>query len=437
LKLVITCKDGEQRPWLCPDLLRGSQLVDIITGSRDDELPEEISAAWEDDALTDYGRVVGVRVARMRQKYTILVWFLRHPRFPTEAVQLRFRGIMGMGPYYDNFILRCFDRRKRAVAASTEVLAAAISRGVPFENMQRLLYYLLKFGGPAMAYTALRQGYQLQFPQEMKFIRLYLPYLDRAFLARCEAYSIVTNLVRIALAGKTKDLGLLEAVPPDTWLDNRFVAGLMREAIMGGWRPGLEVIAKWWSPDAHYSLRHARRDLEVVHRSGGPPDTDCWDVLLRLGRPWPDAAFFFGFSHGDLALVERALRWGAIRHSQAHCFWCRLVPRVLNQAELSMRPLRLRSASERRVIYIAALVDPEVAQAMAPDVDLWNKAVQSLLSWWGSLARAHAPTHGAHVSEVVETMLAGAGFDLPKVWKQVEPVAAVIRDRLRMRGPIS
>jgi hypothetical protein len=189
---------------------------------------------------------------------------------------------------------------------------------------------------------------------------------------------------------------------------------------------------------------------------------DCLDIVMGLGQPWPDAAFFAAFSQGSLALVEMALQRGALQHSPAYCQWCNHLgyvslrgPQRHSQAHcmweyhcrweatrISERPLWQRTASEGCLIYAAAQVDQEVAQAVAPDIKRWMKVVHLLLWWWGSLSSTHAATHGGpdpgsdganscHLPHVVEKILECAGFDLPKVWRQAEPVAAVIRDRLQ------
>jgi hypothetical protein len=321
----------------------------------------------------------------------------------------------GLGPGFDKFIF------KRPYGTA-EVAAAAIWQCVPFHDLSQLLDNLLELGGPALACQALRCGYRLEFPGfiDDTFTWKYLPWIDRDFIDICKTLGVDTRLVSLALAVKTKDLQVLETSLPclQRYWD---VLDMMAEALKGSWRPGLELIARRWSPDVRWnSLGKPVCELEfclkAIQKTGGDLDMDCCDILLGLGQPWPDAAFFAAFSRGSFALVERALQRGALhdsparcmwcshsgydgwkgpqRHSQAHCMWKNHCGRTLLQAISSERPLWQRSASERRLIYVTAQVDQEVARAVAPDIKHWMQVVHSLFWWWGSLSRTHAATHG-------------------------------------------
>jgi hypothetical protein len=426
VKLYEVAKDGGGKPHLCPDLLAGLQIKSMILKSKDDELPEEISAAWEDGALDDHGRAEAVFLARNMGKNIVLAWFLRHQRFPTPAV-LGMINSKSMGPGFDKFFFGCID-------VTVDVIAAAIVHFVPFDDLQKLLLNLLELGGPALASSALACGYQLEFPEEIDCIWPYLPYLDGAFLDYCKSFRVDTRLVGLLLAIETKDLQLLETALTDVNCD-AFVLRLMGQAIKGSWAPGVRLIAGRWTPNVRYSVQDVVDELNVALQCVGAPDMDCYDILFGLGEPWPDCAFFTVLSNRYFDVVARGLQKGALRHSNSLGMWHSNVTGRLGKAELRRRPLWQRSASERRRIYIAVLVDRTVAVSLAPDMQRWKKAVLYFWSWGGGQAGTRASPGGScHLPYVLENILQLAGFDLPKVLRELYADAAVMRYRLGMLG---
>jgi hypothetical protein len=243
----------------------------------------------------------------------------------------------------------------------------------------------------------------------------------------------------------------------------------MRElAIWRCWAPGLMLLIRRWGEFAcdkemYYALCFAASVPDPERNN-----MEFWIPVLGLGQQWRDAVFSATFFCGDFPLVERALQEGALQGSSRvpgagwrlceamgsdwlyrHALgddwrylpqeWLCHVRYMLRSDELRERPPRKRNAFERRIIYVAALVDPDVAWFVVPHIKQWMKAKVCFCWWWGTNTCTRAPTHpGApdrHLPNVAEMVLEKAGLDLPRVWREAEAVAAVIRKWAGVPGP--
>jgi hypothetical protein len=436
------------------------QMLHLVMKAQRDEGPGEIEALWEDDAVSDCDRAKAVFWAQHYEKSNIGVWFFQHPRFPMEAVSdLIVSRRMGQG--FDDFLFG-------GQIVNVDLLAAAIQKRVPlFQDEHTLLLKLLKTGGVALADLALCNGYRLSFPtRNTREILEYCPHINCDFIERCRIKGMDTSLILPSLALHSGDLQLLQSCLPGSISDG-VGRRLMELAIYCGWAPGLDLIGRRWRPAAcTEELRGAlclwggRKDRERINM-------EFWDVALELGRAWPDAVFAAAFSLGNLAAMARAIHKGALRRSPSapHGTWSLNPQRWLRALRFDLRPDALRvwplwkrTACERRRIYVAALVDQEIAQVVEPDIKQGLKAIYPFLCWWERQARTLAATQrdapgcdfptiagnvleqpgldlstqcgapNCHLLDFVENVLDHAGLDLPRVWRQAEAVAVVVRE---------
>jgi hypothetical protein len=442
-----------------PKMPEWLQLILDVIKARGDDLPGELEALWEDNAVIDGDRAKAIFWARRYAKGNIGTWLFQHPSFPVEAVSnLIVSRQMGQG--FDDFLFGWQN-------VNADLLAAAIRKRVPlFQDEGTLLLNLLKAGGVALADLALHNGYRLSFQtNNVRKILAFCPFINCTFLERCQIWKIDTSLVRPGLALYCKDLQLVNNFLPES-ISDALACQLVKLAIHRGWGPGLELIVRRWG------LAACTQELynDLCWRGGEGKERErnnmeFWDAALELGPGWPDAVFAAAFSFDNFAVVERAIQKGALRRSSgaprgvwslAPQSWLRDMRCYLDS--LMAWGLRMRTASERRLIYVAALVDQEIAQVVEPDLKRALKAIYPLLRWWNRQARTLAQTHGdalrcdlpevaenvleqpssdlpthrgapgCHLPDFVENVLDQAGLDLPQVWRQAEAVAVVIRE---------
>jgi hypothetical protein len=300
----------------------------------------------------------------------------------------------------------------------------------------------------ALAEKALHNGYQLQFPPTF-FLFEMCCYIDLNFIDRCRTFGVDTSRIRPAFAVYKKDLPLLQSsiTPPKP--DKEFFKWLLILAAKQAWVPGVKLIATQFAQSRDDVL------ISIVicsffDRRGEA----CREALLGLGQIWLDSAFILAWGTQNFAKVQEVVGKGALRNSPDPSLpnteyydrekWLAELHQVLKAAPLGreMRPLWERSASQRRIVYVAALVDQQIAEAVAPDINQWMGVLYSLLRWWTTKAQAYTLEHPSaecniDIPHALQIILERTGFDLPEVWREAEEVATVIRGWAGVRGPSS
>jgi hypothetical protein len=186
--------------------------------------------------------------------------------------------------------------------------------------------------------------------------------------------------------------------------------------------------------------------LFTLLRSGGAQgvghdNSEFWDAKLRLGQDWRDAVFASAFLCGDFAAVEKAVQQGALRGvprapqgawSLRPQEWLHDVRLMLRSTELRKRWL-MQTSSDRRIIYVAELVDQQMAASLAPvieqDREQRMEAGLSFFCWWEKQDRKHGGAP-CNIPDIKEAVLDLAGLHFPQMRRQAAEVAAVIRNWL-------
>jgi hypothetical protein len=407
-----------------------------------------VRTCWDHRSVMDTDRAIAVWMAMScgagAIRVNILTWFFQSPRFPLGAVKSHIADL-GLNPTrtFDNVFL------KWQLPVTVELLTAVISIRAPFQDTETLLSTLLRTGGVALAEIALHNEYQLQFPTCLStMFHDFCPHINDDFIDRCTTHGVDTSLVRPVLAVHIRNLQLLEISLPALEAPGHHVGSiveLMSLAVENSWAEGVLQIGRRY----RWILRPERGTLQTALRS---PNRGCWDALLGLGQNWKDAAFTVAWDEQNFREVEALVRNGAliwrwplpgvkpviifvsddsfchIKGIHPHV-WLDQLRRSLDNTSFEERPLWQRSLSERLLIYVAALVDQQVAESVVPDVIQWVGRWKSFLQWW------HPKASGRFHRDLMQNTVELAAVDLPKVWRQAEKVAARIRSWAGVPGP--
>jgi hypothetical protein len=333
-----------------------------------------------------------------------------------------------------------------------------------------------------LAEFALRVGYPLQPPLSLSSLFQLCPYINRAIIDQGRGLGILfysnwnSNTAPwlrpvFAAAVYSQDLQLLQdSLPGLAALNLEYVIQLMSLAIDRDWSSDLErILSPKYAPGLHaYALMPPVR--ECIRKALGnalgkmlavPKSSACWNVFLNQNIVWLDAVFTVAWDEHSFFGVREVVRnytskmglnpgtprnylhtYGCDRR-QYLTGWLDGVRRSLDCTSFEERPLRGRSPSERRLIFVAALVDQQVAESVARATVPWmGPDLTHLLLQPDTNARAYTTDNPINIAAhrfpaaAVQSTLerVPARPFSPEDRREAEEIAGVLRHWLGMHG---